>query len=230
MKRFWLIVFLLMSGIRGAYADANSDAFKDASGFAQGNKHQGTSAASGTDPASVIPGYTPNPSQSSNYGGVRGGDGGIADKGQTSLSQNEAGQTVNDSSTRNPATKIDPNADFIQNGKNAEANGGSIVDGTNANCSDKVVSKSVFDNYSCDRDVNQIQTCARTGSVTGHPVSNITTRNTDITINGLPKDDSYADPDVIRVVGPEKCAESVAFGSAEAAGERGACRLRHREQ
>jgi len=165
MKRFWLIVFLLMSGIRGAYADANSDAFNDASGFAQGNKHQGTSAASGTDPASVIPGYTPNPSQSSNYGGVRGGDGGIADKGQTSLSQNEAGQTVNDSSTRNPATKIDPNADFIQNGKNAEANGDSIVDGTGSQCSEKVVSKSVFENYSCDRDVNQIQTCARTASI-----------------------------------------------------------------
>lgn len=200
MKRFWLIVFLLMSGIRGANADANSDAFNDASGFAQGNKHQGTSAASGTDPASVIPGYTPNPSQSSNYGGVRGGDGGIADQGQTALGQNEAGQATTDSSTKNPATKIDPNADFIQNGKNAEANGGSIVDGTNANCSDKVVSKSVFDNYSCDRDVNQIQTCARTGSVTGHPVSNITTRNTDITINGLPKDDSYSDPDAIRVV------------------------------
>jgi len=200
MKRFWLIVFLLMSGTRGANADANSDAFNDASGFAQGNKHQGTSAASGTDPASVIPGYTPNPSQSSNYGGVRGGDGGIANQGQTALGQNEAGQATTDSSTKNPATKIDPNADFIQNGKNAEANGGSIVDGTNANCSDKVVSKSVFDNYSCDRDVNQIQTCARTGSVTGHPVSNITTRNTDITINGLPKDDSYADPDAIRVV------------------------------
>ncbi|MDF7788506.1 type-F conjugative transfer system mating-pair stabilization protein TraN [Pantoea stewartii] len=165
MKRYWLIVFLLMSGIRGAYADANSDAFNDASGFAQGNKHQGTSAASGTDPASVIPGYTTNPSQSSNYGGVRGGDGGIADKGQTSLGQNEAGQTVNDSSTRNPATKIDPNADFIQNGKNAEANGGSIVDGTGSQCSEKVVSKSVFENYSCDRDVNQIQTCARTASI-----------------------------------------------------------------
>ncbi|WP_273759525.1 type-F conjugative transfer system mating-pair stabilization protein TraN [Pantoea ananatis] len=165
MKRFWLIVFLLMSGIRGAYADANSDAFNDASGFAQGNKHQGTSAASGTDPASVIPGYTPNPTQSSNYGGVRGGDGGIADKGQTSLGQNEAGQTVNDSSTKKPATKIDPNADFIQNGKNAEANGGSIVDGTGSQCSEKVVSKSVFENYSCDRDVNQIQTCARTASI-----------------------------------------------------------------
>ncbi len=96
---------------------------------------------------------------------MRGGDGGIADKGQTSLSQNEAGQTVNDSSTRNPATKIDPNADFIQNGKNAEANGGSIVDGTGSQCSEKVVSKSVFENYSCDRDVNQIQTCARTASI-----------------------------------------------------------------
>jgi len=165
MKRLCLLAFLLLTGIRGAYADANSDAFNDASNFGQNNKNQGTSSASGTDPSSVIPGYTPNPSQSSNYGGVRGGDGGIADKGQTSLSQNDAGQAVNDSSTKNPSPKIDPNADFIQNGKNAEANGGSIVDGTNANCSEKVVSKSVFENYSCDRDVNQIQTCARTASI-----------------------------------------------------------------
>lgn len=165
MKRLCLMAFLLLTGIRGAYADANSDAFNDASNFGQNNKNQGTSSASGTDPSSVIPGYTPNPSQSSNYGGVRGGDGGIADKGQTSLSQNDAGQAVNDSSTKNPSPKIDPNADFIQNGKNAEANGGSIVDGTNANCSEKVVSKSVFENYSCDRDVNQIQTCARTASI-----------------------------------------------------------------
>ncbi|ASN18248.1 conjugal transfer protein TraN (plasmid) [Pantoea ananatis] len=165
MKRFCLIALLLLTGVRGVLADANSDAFNDASNFGQNNKSQGTSAASGTDPSSVIPGYTPSPSQSGYYGGVRGGDGGIGDKGQGSLSQNEAGQTVNDSSTRNPATKIDPSADFIQNGKNAEANGGSIVDGSNANCSQKVVSKSVFENYSCDRDVNQIQTCARTASI-----------------------------------------------------------------
>ncbi|MFP3338800.1 hypothetical protein R0J91_12515, partial [Micrococcus sp. SIMBA_131] len=78
------MAFLLLTGIRGAYADANNDAFNDASNFGQNNKNQGTSSASGTDPSSVIPGYTPNPSQSSNYGGVRGGDGGIADKGQTS--------------------------------------------------------------------------------------------------------------------------------------------------
>lgn len=165
MKRFCLVALLLLSGVRGVLADANSDAFNDASNFGQNNKSQGTSAASGTDPSSVIPGYTPSPSQSGYYGGVRGGDGGIGDKGQGSLGQNEAGQTVNDSSTRNPATKIDPSADFIQNGKNAEANGGSIVDGSNANCSQKVVSKSVFENYSCDRDVNQIQTCARTASI-----------------------------------------------------------------
>ncbi|MDN4129652.1 type-F conjugative transfer system mating-pair stabilization protein TraN [Pantoea ananatis] len=165
MKRFCLVALLLLTGVRGVLADANSDAFNDASNFGQNNKSQGTSAASGTDPSSVIPGYTPSPSQSGYYGGVRGGDGGIGDKGQGSLSQNEAGQTVNDSSTRNPATKIDPSADFIQNGKNAEANGGSIVDGSNANCSQKVVSKSVFENYSCDRDVNQIQTCARTASI-----------------------------------------------------------------
>lgn len=165
MKRFCLVALLLLTGVRGVHADANSDAFNDASNFGQNNKSQGTSAASGTDPSVVIPGYTPSPSQSGYYGGVRGGDGGIGDKGQTSLGQNEAGQTVNDSSTRNPATKIDPSADFIQNGKNAEANGGSIVDGSNANCSQKVVSKSVFENYSCDRDINQIQTCARTASI-----------------------------------------------------------------
>jgi len=165
MKRFCLVALLLLTGVRGVLADANSDAFNDASNFGQNNKSQGTSVASGTDPSAVIPGYTPSPSQSGYYGGVRGGDGGIADKGQTSLGQNEAGQAANDSSTKNPPVKIDPSADFIQNGKNAEANGGSIVDGSNANCSQKVVSKSVFENYSCDRDINQIQTCARTASI-----------------------------------------------------------------
>ncbi|MFL6615347.1 MAG: type-F conjugative transfer system mating-pair stabilization protein TraN [Pantoea agglomerans] len=165
MKHFCLVALLLLSGVRGVHADANSDAFNDANNFGQNIKSQGTSVASGTDPSAVIPGYTSSPSQSGYYGGVRGGDGGIGDKGQGSLSQNEAGQAVNDSSTKNPSVKIDPNADFIQNGKNAEANGGSIVDGSNANCSQKVVSKSVFENYSCDRDVNQIQTCARTASI-----------------------------------------------------------------
>lgn len=163
MKR--LLLILLLFSVAGARADDVSDAYNAGAGYAGANKGQGTSAAKGTDPASVIPGYTSSPSQSGYYGGVQGGDGGISDKGQTELSQNEAGQAISDSSTKNPAVTIDPNADFIQNGKNAEANSGSIVDGTNQQCTTKVVSKSVFENYSCDRDVAQVQTCARTGSI-----------------------------------------------------------------
>lgn len=163
MKRVLLLSLCLMAS--GAFADAVSDAYNAGAGYAGSNKGQGTSAAKGTDPASVIPGYTANPPQGGYYGGVQGGDGGIADKGQTQIGSNEAGQAVTDSSTKNPPVTIDPNADFIQNGKNAEANSGSIVDGTNSQCTTKVVSKSVFENFTCDRDVAQVQTCARTGSV-----------------------------------------------------------------
>lgn len=161
----WLIPFLALLVVQHAHADAASEAYSAGASLAGSSKGQGTAAAKSTDPSSVIPGYTSSPSQSGYYGGVQGGDGGIIDKGQTELSQNEAGQAITDSSTKNPAVTIDPNADFIQNGKNAEANSGTIVDGTNQQCTTKVVSKSVFENYSCDRDVAQVQTCARTGSV-----------------------------------------------------------------
>ncbi|ORM59404.1 conjugal transfer protein TraN [Pantoea rodasii] len=161
----WLIPFLALVVVQHAHADAASDAYSAGASLAGSSKGQGTAAAKNTDPSSVIPGYTSSPSQSGYYGGVQGGDGGISDKGQTELSQNEAGQAITDSSTKNPAVTIDPNADFIQNGKNAEANSGTIVDGTNQQCTTKVVSKSVFENYSCDRDVAQVQTCARTGSI-----------------------------------------------------------------
>lgn len=161
----WLIPFLALLVVQHAHADAASEAYSAGASLAGSSKGQGTAAAKSTDPSSVIPGYTSSPSQSGYYGGVQGGDGGIIDKGQTELSQNEAGQAITDSSTKNPAVTIDPNADFIQNGKNAEANSGTIVDGTNQQCTTKVVSKSVFENYRCDRDVAQVQTCARTGSV-----------------------------------------------------------------
>lgn len=163
MKRLISLLLILVSAI--AHADDVSDAYNAGAGFAGSNKGQGTSAAGGTDPASVIPGYTASPPQGGYYGGVQGGDGGIGDKGQTELGQSEAGQAISDSSTKNPAVTIDPNADFIQNGKNAEANSGTIVDGTNTQCTTKTVSKSVFENYTCDKDVAQVQTCARTGSI-----------------------------------------------------------------
>lgn len=163
MKR--LLLFLLLAVGQCAVADDVSDAYNAGAAAAAGSKSQGTSAASGTDPSSVIPGYTASPSQSSYYGGVQGGDGDISSKGQSALEQDDAGQSIISSGTTNPATTIDPTADFIQNGKNAEANSASITDGTNTQCTTNTVSKSVFENYSCDRDVNQVQTCARTGSV-----------------------------------------------------------------
>ncbi|GME47606.1 MULTISPECIES: type-F conjugative transfer system mating-pair stabilization protein TraN [unclassified Pantoea] len=177
----------------GAFADATSDAYNAGAGYAGSNKGQGTAAAKGTDPASVIPGYTASPPQGGYYGGVQGGDGGIKDKGQTQIGSNEAGQAVTDSSTKNPPVTIDPNADFIQNGKNAEANSGSIVDGTNSQCTAKVVSKSVFENFTCDRDVAQVQTCARTGSIILTGSSHTETR----TMNMLLKNARRVDKQVL---------------------------------
>ncbi|WP_261643045.1 type-F conjugative transfer system mating-pair stabilization protein TraN [Erwinia mallotivora] len=180
MKGVMGIFFLVLSVLSCARADDVSDAYNAGAGYAGSNKTQGTSSASGVDPSAVIPGYTASPSQSSFYGGVQGGDGGIGDKGLTELSQGEAGQAITDSSTKNPAVTIDPDAVFIQNGKNAEANAGSVMDGTNSQCTTKVVSKSVFENYSCDRDVNQVQTCARTGTPVAS--SHTETKNSQISL------------------------------------------------
>lgn len=191
MKRALLLSLCLM--VSGAFADATSDAYNAGAGYAGSNKGQGTAAAKGTDPASVIPGYTASPPQGGYYGGVQGGDGGIKDKGQTQIGSNEAGQAVTDSSTKNPAVTIDPNADFIQNGKNAEANSGSIVDGTNSQCTAKVVSKSVFEDFTCDRDVAQVQTCARTGSIILTGSSHTETR----TMNMLLKNARRVDKQVL---------------------------------
>lgn len=195
MRRMMVATLMMLAVLSCARADDVSDAYSAGAGYAGSNKTQGTSAATGTDPASVIPGYTSSPSQSSYYGGVQGGDGGISDKGQTELSQNEAGQAITDSSTKNPAVTIDPNADFIQNGKNAEANSGTIVDGTNTQCTTKVVSKSVFENYSCDRDVAQVQTCARTGSVIVTGSSHTETRTLNLNLTNAYRDGDYVKVD-----------------------------------
>lgn len=176
----WLIPFLALVVVQHAHADAASDAYSAGASLAGSSKGQGTAAAKNTDPSSVIPGYTSSPSQSGYYGGVQGGDGGISDKGQTELSQNEAGQAITDSSTKNPAVTIDPNADFIQNGKNAEANSGTIVDGTNQQCTTKVVSKSVFENYSCSADVAVQKSCTRDTAISGHYETQSSTQVIDI--------------------------------------------------
>ncbi|MFJ5162128.1 type-F conjugative transfer system mating-pair stabilization protein TraN [Pantoea sp. NPDC088449] len=185
MKRLISLLLILVSAI--AHADDVSDAYNAGAGFAGSNKGQGTSAAGGTDPASVIPGYTASPPQGGYYGGVQGGDGGIGDKGQTELGQSEAGQAISDSSTKNPAVTIDPNADFIQNGKNAEANSGTIVDGTNTQCTTKTVSKSVFENYSCSADVSVQKSCTRDTVITGHYETQSSTQVIDIPMSQFTK-------------------------------------------
>ncbi|MDD7997499.1 type-F conjugative transfer system mating-pair stabilization protein TraN [Kosakonia radicincitans] len=166
MKRFIILAALLFAG--GALADANSDAFNAGAGFGKGNASQGTSSLS--NPGAVtgsIPGYTSSPPESGYYGGVTGGDGGLSDKGQQALQNNDAGQTVIDSGTKNPSPVIDPNAPYITIGKGAESTAGSVLDGTGSQCTSTTVSKSTFENYTCDRDVAVIQTCGRTASITG---------------------------------------------------------------
>ncbi|WP_236942847.1 hypothetical protein [Ewingella americana] len=166
MKRLWVYALLLV--MQGAQADAVSDAYNDAAGYGRANSGQGTSGMNNTDPSSVIPGYTPNPSQSGYYGGVRGGDGGIAGQGQAAIGQNDAGQAIISAGSSNPPVKIDPTAPFITNGKNAESTSDTVVNGTYAQCTDKVVSKTTFQDYSCDRDIDYSGSCTRTATPSGH--------------------------------------------------------------
>jgi conjugal transfer mating pair stabilization protein TraN len=92
-------------------AGAADPAFDAGASFGKG------SASSGTDTlknpgtvTSAIPGYTANPPEKGYYGGVSGGDGGLANKGQAALQGNDAAQSVISSGTTNPAPAIDPKA------------------------------------------------------------------------------------------------------------------------
>jgi len=163
MKKTLISLMLLLCPL--AHADTVNDAYKDGANTGKSSSGQGTGALTGSDPSTFIPGYTANPPQSGYYGGVQGGDGGIGDKGLSEFTNGDAGKTITDSASKNPPVTLDPNADYIQTGKNAEGNAGSMVDGTSAQCTEKVVSKTTFQNYSCDRDVAVAQTCGRTASI-----------------------------------------------------------------
>lgn len=166
MKKALFLVPLLLSTL--VYASTNDDAFNAGASFGKGNAAQGTGSLK--NPGTVtgdIPGYTANPPQSGYYNGPDGGDGGLTNAGQAAIGNSEAGQAVIDSGTKNPPPVIDPNSPFITIGKNAENNAGSIVDGTNSQCTQTNVSKSVFEKYSCSRDLALNQTCVRTGKADG---------------------------------------------------------------
>lgn len=166
MKKTLFLVPLLLATL--VHAGTNDDAFNAGASFGKGNASQGTGSLK--NPGTVtgsIPGYTANPPQSGYYHGADGGDGGLTEKGQAALGNSEAGQAVIDSGTKNPPPVIDPNSPFITIGKNAENNAGAIVDGTSKQCTETTVSKSVFEKYSCSRDLALNQTCVRTGQADG---------------------------------------------------------------
>ncbi|MGX5079559.1 type-F conjugative transfer system mating-pair stabilization protein TraN [Enterobacter mori] len=165
MKKTILTVLLLLPCMALA-ADA---AFEAGASFGKGNSAAGTNSLKNPDAVTgAIPGYTAIPPEKGYYGGVSGGDGGLAGKGQAALQGNDAAQSVISSGTKNPAPTIDPNAPFITIGKNAEGTADGIMNGTSQQCKETTVSKSTFENFTCDRDVAVIQTCGRTASITGH--------------------------------------------------------------
>lgn len=183
MKALIAAVMLLLPA--GAMADAVSDAYNAGAAYGKGNAGQGTGSLN--NPGAVtgsIPGYTPNPPQSGYYDGVQGGDGGLADKGQDALQNSNAGQAVIDSGIKNPLPTIDPEAPFIEAGKNAEAGADGIVNGIGnpAQCQQTTVNKTVFEKYTCERDVWVEQSCVRDGTPGGGYGEPVVTTKT-ITIN-----------------------------------------------
>ncbi len=165
MKHLALIALLLLPALPAA-ADDGFDA-----GASFGKSQSGAGTGSLSNPGAVtgaIPGYTPNPPETGYYNGVTGGDGGLAGKGQAALSGNDAAQSVISSGNTNPVPAIDPHAPFITIGKNAEASADGVLNGTAQQCSEVTVSKTTFQNYSCDKDVASVEACTRTATAGGY--------------------------------------------------------------
>ena len=170
-------------------ADATSDAFNAGAEFGKGNKGQGTGSLKNPDAVTgSIPGYTASPPESGYYGGVKGGDGGLAEKGQNALQNSQAGQAIIDSGIKNPLPVIDPEAPFITAGKSAESNAGNMINGTGnpQQCQETTVSKSVFDKYTCERDVWVEQSCNRTAKIVIEGDSSWETQTLEYVLNDFP--------------------------------------------
>lgn len=166
-KKHFLVaaVIALMGIVAQVNADDMDDAFNSASSLAGQSKNQGSNTLSNSNVTTTVPSATSNPPQAGYYGGVTGGSGSLDAAKENVPANNEAYQAVSDADAKNPPTSIDSNADFIQNGVNIEKNSSSTFDGGSPYCTNSTVSKSVFQNYTCERDLAVEQTCARTGSI-----------------------------------------------------------------
>ncbi|WP_376782080.1 MULTISPECIES: type-F conjugative transfer system mating-pair stabilization protein TraN [Pseudescherichia] len=177
MKGLFAAMLMLMPAL--VLADAASDAFNAGASFGKGSAGQGTgSLANPGGVTGAIPGYSANPPQSGYYGGVTGSDGGISGLGQAALGGNGAGQAVLDSGNKNPLPTIDPAAPFITIGKAAENDAAAITNGTSQQCTQSSVSKSVFEQFTCDRDVMVEKSCTRNGKPSGSMGAPVATTKT----------------------------------------------------
>lgn len=158
-------VIALCCAVLSGSSMANDD-YNAGSRYASGIKGQGTSAISNMDPAASIPGYTASPPQSGRYGGVTDTSNNMDDDGNKALSESEAGKAITDSILNNPKEPISTDAPFIAGGFDAQANAESVTDGSFESCSASQVSKTVFTNHVCERDVNVTKTCKRSAYVT----------------------------------------------------------------
>lgn len=186
MKRLMLAA-LLMTPCVVLSADP---AFEAGASFGKSNASAGTGSLKNPDAVTgSIPGYSANPPESSYYGDVQGGDGGLSGKGQAALGGNDAAQSVISAGNTNPVPTIDPNAPFITIGKNAEAGSEGVLDGTSKQCTDVTVSKSTFENFQCDKDVASVEACTRTATAGGHTTT--TTEQKTLTLSAADAVISY---------------------------------------
>ncbi|EDA1542042.1 type-F conjugative transfer system mating-pair stabilization protein TraN [Salmonella enterica] len=156
---------LILIPLLTAAADPGFDA---GASFGKNNAVAGTNTLKNPSAVtSAIPGYTDKPPESGYYNGVSGNDGGLAGAGLSALQGSNAGQAVIDSGNKNPPPVIKPDAPFITAGKDAENSASGIIDGTSQQCQESTVSKTTFENFTCDRDVASIESCKRTASIKG---------------------------------------------------------------
>ncbi|WP_157861764.1 type-F conjugative transfer system mating-pair stabilization protein TraN [Erwinia tasmaniensis] len=188
-KKLFLASIIAFAGIAiHADADDMDAAFSAGSSISGNSKDQGNNALSQSGVTNTVPSATSNPAEAGYYGGVKGSSSSLDSAKGSVPSTNEAYQSVSNADRSNPPPTIDPNADFIQNGVKNEAGSASIVGSTNSHCTTNVVSKSVFQNYTCEKDLAELQTCARTGSITFTGSSHTETRTLKLQLKNAYRD------------------------------------------
>lgn len=169
MRKLALVAMLALS--LNVIAAGTNDTYREGVNFAKDNKGQGTDSLNKTKPGDVIPGYTNSPKESEYYQGVTQPSSDLTNRGQNALATDNAAKTMTDSFTKNPKTAISPDATFIQTGRNAELQAAGITNGTYAQCTSKVISKTDFVNQTCSKDIAVTKTCNRAVTIDGDYVT-----------------------------------------------------------